>query len=374
MRIETQRQQWPHRVAALRRHADELTDSGAAAGAIAGTGLGVGYGRNDTATNFAQDAAGSPYEYGGSGPDSKNVDTGGGGSSWDCSGITGDLYSIFNGQDPGGDFESDATGERINTTSDFSAMGFEPGYEPGAYNIGVNPEAGSAGHMAGELPNGEGVESSSSDGVEYGSGARDVQSFPQQWHLPGSGEFDSGAASKAMESMTTPSDAGSTQALNNKTSRHRHAVPEHPSRKWLDDLMAHIEDNGWYGMTIKNAPGDAPTSGYMVSLPGHEESFPLDDLSGQKLLDYIHDNYELINSDPDHYLGGWLEANRWYSDVSRHHDRAKGLFPAATDAFRNDQLALYDIDNDQGIDTEEAGWMTGAPWKTGHRHDQPRRP
>lgn len=149
---------------------------------------------------------------------------------------------------------------------------------------------------------------------------------------------------------------------------YRQAVPEHPSRKWLHDLMDHIEGNGWGGMTIKDNPGDAPGSGYMVSLKGKEQNFPINDLSGKKMLDYIRENHDVINSDPSHYLGGWLEANRWYNDVSHHHNRDKGLLPAATDAFKNNQLALYDLDNDKAIDTEEAGWMTGAPWKVGH-HD-----
>lgn len=149
----------------------------------------------------------------------------------------------------------------------------------------------------------------------------------------------------------------------------RVAVPQHPDRQWLDKLMQHIEDNGWAGMTIKENPGDGPSSGYMVSLKGMEDSFPLDDLSGQKLKEYIQKHHPDINADPETYFGGWQEGNRWYNDVSQRHDHDRGLWPAATDAYRNDQLALYDIDNDRAIDTEEAGWMTGAPWITGGRHD-----
>lgn len=359
-RIESQRDQWPFRVA-------DQAALGDLTGLEAGTGLGVGYGRNDTATNFAKGVAGKPYDYGSSGPESKDVDTGGKGKSWDCSGLQGDITNAFLGLSTEGDYPKDATGQRFNTTSDFAAMGFEPGYQPGAYNIGVNPQKGTSGHMAGELPNGQGVESSSSGGVEYGSGAADVNSFQQQWHLPGSGEYDSGAASAAMKGMTSPSDAGSTQALTNKTSLRRRAVPEHPSRKYLDDLMKHIEGNDWGGMTIKEMPGDGPTSGYMVSLHGREEKIPLDELSGQHLLDYMHRHHDDINSDPENYLGGWRDGQNWYSDVSHHHSRDKGLFPAARDAFQNRQLALYDIDNDRGIGTDEAGWMTGAPWIVGRR-------
>lgn len=150
---------------------------------------------------------------------------------------------------------------------------------------------------------------------------------------------------------------------------HRHAVPEHPSRKYLDDLMRHIEENGWGGMTVKEHPGDAPGSGYMVSLKGTEHKIPLDELSGSALKEFLEKHHDLINAHPEHYMGGWQEGRDWYNDVSRRHDQDKGLVPAARDAFQNDQLALYDLGNDKVIDTDEAGWMTGAPWKVGHHHD-----
>ena len=149
----------------------------------------------------------------------------------------------------------------------------------------------------------------------------------------------------------------------------RHAVPEHPSRKYLDDLMRHVEENGWAGMTVKEHPGDAPGSGYMVSIKGTEKKIPMDELSGQALREFLEKHHADINADPENYMGGWQEGRDWYNDVSHRHDRDKGLFPAAKDAFQNDQLAMYDLDNDRVIGTDEAGWMTGAPWIVGHRHD-----
>lgn len=149
----------------------------------------------------------------------------------------------------------------------------------------------------------------------------------------------------------------------------RLAVPEHPSRQYLHKLMEHIEENGWGGMTIKEVPGDGPKSGYMVSLKGTENKIPLDELSGKSLKEFMEKWHDTINADPEHYMGGWQEGRNWYNDVSRRHDENKGLFPAAKDAFQNDQLALYDAGNDKVIGTDEAGWMTGAPWIVGHRHD-----
>jgi hypothetical protein len=34
-------------------------------------------------------------------------------------------------------------------------------------------------------------------------------------------------------------------------------------------------------------------------------------------------------------------------------------------------LALYNIDRNKTGETDEAGWMTGAPWMVGRRHDRP---
>ena len=55
-------------------------------------------------------------------------------------------------------------------------------------------------------------------------------------------------------------------------------------------------------------------------------------------------------------------------DVSRNYD---DLWGAVKDAYQGDQLALYDIDRNKTGETDEAGWMTGAPWMVGRRHDRP---
>ena len=109
---------------------------------------------------------GKPYEYGGGG---------GNGDSVDCSGFMSDIYSIYSGKPT-----------RFTTDSDFAALGFKPGYQEGAFNIGTNGGVGENGHMAGTLPDGTNVESNGSAGVQYGgnaAGATDSQ-FSQQWHYP----------------------------------------------------------------------------------------------------------------------------------------------------------------------------------------------
>jgi hypothetical protein len=181
---------------------------------VAGTGLGVGSAAPDAAKNFANSAAGNPYDFGGSGPDSTNAQTGKPATSWDCSGIAGDLTSIYKGQSPSGT-ATDSTGTRFNTQTDFGKEGFEPGYEAGSFNIGVNPSPGSSGHMVAELPDGTGVESASSKGVQAGDGARSVSDpmFSQQWHMPGtSSDFSMPAAQAAMDGMSAGSNSSKTSA------------------------------------------------------------------------------------------------------------------------------------------------------------------
>jgi cell wall-associated NlpC family hydrolase len=172
----------------------------------AGTALGVGSARDQKAESIAQSAAGKPYEYGGSGPGSLNA-KGQPASSWDCSGLVGDMYSATMGLDPNAKQTTDSQGNRFNTTSDMAGMGFERGSQPGTFNIGLNPNAGASGHVDAQLPSGQRAESSGHDGVEYGSGARAItdKPFTQQWHLPD-------ATQNVVNQMTSPSDAGSSAA------------------------------------------------------------------------------------------------------------------------------------------------------------------
>lgn len=120
------------------------------------------------AVALAEGANGNAYDY-----------SGAGNGKYDCSGFQSDIYNALTGK---------PLGERqFSTTSDFKALGFQPGYDPNSsYNIGVNPAPGMSGHMAGEL-NGVHVESGgASSTTMYGGdavGPQDPQ-FSQQYHLP----------------------------------------------------------------------------------------------------------------------------------------------------------------------------------------------
>jgi type II secretory pathway pseudopilin PulG len=148
---------------------------GASASSMGPTALQPGYsagfgGNVDSAIALAQSADGKPYTYGGS--DLVN-------GLADCSGAISDLYEVITtGQSN--------SGRSFTTESDFGALGFKPGYMPGALNIGVhNGGGGKNSHMASTLPNGVNFESGGG-GIQYGGGAAGAldSQFENQYYLP----------------------------------------------------------------------------------------------------------------------------------------------------------------------------------------------
>ncbi len=117
----------------------------------------------DRAWSYIHSVAGTAYQYGG----------------LDCSMFLSGIYQSLLGRNPGI--------RAFNTTSDFLALGFRRGLG-GIFQIGVNPKAGQAGHMAGTF-DGQHVESGGAhDNVAFGpiaAGAADSQ-FPDKYYLPGS--------------------------------------------------------------------------------------------------------------------------------------------------------------------------------------------
>lgn len=122
------------------------------------------------AIEFAQThALGQKYKYGG-------VGNGG----YDCSGIASAIYAAAKGL---------PEGQRYFTTeSDFTRLGFIPGYQPGALNVGIRRGGGGRNsHMALTLPNGVNVESGGSSGTtRYGGDASGATSdqFGLHYYLP----------------------------------------------------------------------------------------------------------------------------------------------------------------------------------------------
>ncbi|QSM90545.1 Gp22 [Mycobacteroides abscessus subsp. bolletii] len=106
----------------------------------------------------------------------------------DCSGSISDLVEVLQGgkSSPARLFDTTA----FATDAGAAKFGFLPGYQPGAFNVGVTPLPGQQGHMAATLPNGMNFESGGGHGPMLGgsaAGALDKQ-FSKQYYLPvGSG-------------------------------------------------------------------------------------------------------------------------------------------------------------------------------------------
>jgi len=110
---------------------------------------------------WAKAQAGKPYSFGAVGP-----------SSYDCSGSQGNVWAILTGH---------PLYQRYMTTmSDFSAMGFDKGEDPGGYSIFVNPFPGMEGHMMGSI---QGHLFEFGDPGHYDTGTSNPHSFAQAWHL-----------------------------------------------------------------------------------------------------------------------------------------------------------------------------------------------
>nr|WP_296776084.1 phage tail tape measure protein [Rhodococcus sp. (in: high G+C Gram-positive bacteria)] len=133
-------------------------------------------GNRDAAISYAQSKNGMPYEYG----------------KLDCSGYWSGIFNAYTGQSV-----------RFTTDSDFAALGFQPGFDPGGFNIGTNGGTGTNGHMAGTLF-GTDAESGSS-GIVFGAGAQGAQDFPMVWHYPTGDD-------PATEALTGDSATGSAGA------------------------------------------------------------------------------------------------------------------------------------------------------------------
>lgn len=104
------------------------------------------------------------------------------------------------------------------------------------------------------------------------------------------------------------------------------------------------------GYTLRDKPGDAPSSGTMVSLPraqGHEENtLDADAVNGDDVADYVTRKWDVVHHQPDQYAGGWANTGdegdgKFYHDVSRNF---KDPWEAAGYAMGGGQLGVYDLD------------------------------
>lgn len=154
--------------------------------------------------------------------------------------------------------------------------------------------------------------------------------------------------------LTRPGNSGphdallsSVQAvLNYSASVEKTSIPENIDEDWEGKVWNHIMRHP-DGATFRDEPGDGPTDGYMVSLPGTEEKVPFYMLTPEDVGDFARDNADDLNG-PGNNMGTWSSpvpgsssaAPHLYMDVSHNHDDS---WEAAQAAQAGDQIGIYDL-------------------------------
>lgn len=105
------------------------------------------------------------------------------------------------------------------------------------------------------------------------------------------------------------------------------------------------------GVTVDPVTGKSPTTGSMVSIPGHEVAIPIGRFGAQDIKDYVTPERKEVLKDPEHFIGAWRSSDdpeigdAAYADVSkRYPDTPTGSRQARQAAMSGDQWATYNID------------------------------
>jgi hypothetical protein len=109
--------------------------------------------------------------------------------------------------------------------------------------------------------------------------------------------------------------------------------------------------------SVKPTTGTSPTSGYMVSIPGHTQIVDASALRGPQANEIIS-NYANAHSaalaDPSAHIGRWQEpgTSKVYLDVS-HNIRNRD--EAVKTGIAHNQKAIWDLRNGREIETHGTG-------------------
>lgn len=122
------------------------------------------------------------------------------------------------------------------------------------------------------------------------------------------------------------------------------SIAEPPQMDW-GPVMDSIKETGGYSVGDN---GKGAETGYMISLPGTEETRPTDTVTPATEGDYHKRHWDQLFSDPDLDQGGWDNAGTFYTDLSRND---QDLYRTVGDAVVTDQLGIYDLNRGQTLDT-----------------------
>ncbi|NQT22344.1 MAG: hypothetical protein HQ579_02780 [Candidatus Omnitrophica bacterium] len=115
-------------------------------------------------------------------------------------------------------------------------------------------------------------------------------------------------------------------------------------------LTALIEKKG--GFSYQPNFHTSPKDGYMVSpYKDREKVVSTKGITPNNLVDYVLDNQDLFQN-RDHYFGAWKDEDSVYFDVSVKHEDKETAFIYAK---KHEQLAIYDIKNNDSIYLEKEG-------------------
>lgn len=116
-----------------------------------------------------------------------------------------------------------------------------------------------------------------------------------------------------------------------------------------EKLLREFQDSG--GFTFRDHPGDGPDSGFMVSLPNSERTTPVAEHDAEDIGSFHDEVRPVLDAHPDHYHGDWGDDGLAYQDVSRN---IADPWEAARRGQEDDQLAIFDLNQGDSIDTPDA--------------------
>jgi hypothetical protein len=111
-------------------------------------------------------------------------------------------------------------------------------------------------------------------------------------------------------------------------------------KKVLDEII--LEGGVSYNLNTGKAN---PSDGYMVSILGFEEQFNVNKVSNQTIKAFMLKNMDNLWGET-RYLGGWLNNDIVYLDVSVH---LQDLERAIYTGIINNQKCIYDCNNERNI-------------------------
>lgn len=124
----------------------------------------------------------------------------------------------------------------------------------------------------------------------------------------------------------------------------------------LSTLFSELSLTGGFSYNVTTGSFN-PSTGYMVGLAGFEEGFYFDDFENKDINQYFV-KYVRQFCKEESFLGGWVDGNRVYLDVSINID---DLETAIYTGIINDQAAIFDCKNQRAIklpSPQRSGTMT----------------